>query len=407
MSITISYDILREQFSSLQSEGSREYELALTKYAELIAKNDGMGVLKELIDSDLDCAYEAFYCLCIIYRRNKDFELFKALLDDNVKFQNRITYNHLVVQYLVNSETFYDFDSLLNMAYSDTKVFDGNAGYLQAFCNAFATILDQCDEMSKEDLVKDWYDVALDCINKAIELDPNYAKYYCTKARIISLKNDFVNADKLINMAISKEKSSRPDYVLTIQNYQYYRAKIMIQKSQYEIEKKLSLLQQKIDELQMYSSEKDAADRDDDRNEPHAYEGNSKYSFVSYAHTDKTDVYSIIGKLQKKSINIWFDEGIQAGEEWPEVVAKRIVDSDTVLVMLSSNSIQSANVRREVNLAISENKTVIVVRLDEVPLSPGMKLQFSLYQMVNRDSDDERFLVEKLASAIMMEEGNG
>ena len=68
--------------------------------------------------------------------------------------------------------------------------------------------------------------------------------------------------------------------------------------------------------------------------------------------------------------------------------------------MLSSNSIQSSNVRREVNLALSENKSIIVVRLDEVSLSPGMKLQFGLYQMVLRNQYDEQNFIELLTSSI-------
>lgn len=395
----ISLNDIKESFSSLQEEGSREYELSLTKIAELVAKNEKKELLSEIIDSNDLYAYEAFYCLCIIHRRNKDFELLKALLDKNSRFSDRITFNHLVVQYLVNSETFYDFDALLNMSFQDTKVFKDNAGYFQAFCNAFVTITDQCDKDSRDCIVANWYDIALESIDKAIMLDPNYAKYYCTKARIVGLRNEYTLADKLINLAISKEKSSRPDYVLTIQNYQYYRLKLMIQKAEYEINQRLIEIDKNLESV-YENAETEKKTVESLGLTPRAYSGTGDYVFVSYAHSDKQSVYNIIGKLQVNNINIWFDEGIHAGEEWPEVIAQHIVDSDMVLVMLSSNSIQSANVRREVNLAISEKKIVIVVRLDDVPLSPGMKLQFSLYQMITKDINNEKILIDKLVSAI-------
>ena len=134
--------------------------------------------------------------------------------------------------------------------------------------------------------------------------------------------------------------------------------------------------------------------------EIHAYNGNESYIFVSYAHIDSSEVYSIISGLQDERLNIWFDEGIHAGAEWPEEIGVRLVGCDAVIVMLSSNSIKSANVRREVNMAMSENKKVIGILLNEVTLSPGMKLQFGLYQMLDACKYDRLSLIKMIGSAI-------
>ena len=72
--------------------------------------------------------------------------------------------------------------------------------------------------------------------------------------------------------------------------------------------------------------------------------------------------------------------------------------------MLSAQSINSPNVRRELSLALSENKKIIAVMLEEVVLSAGMRLQLELQQMIMKyQYSDERFL-EKLYSCISGEQ---
>ena len=137
---------------------------------------------------------------------------------------------------------------------------------------------------------------------------------------------------------------------------------------------------------------------------PRAYRGQEPYYFVSYAHLDHDTVYPLIRCLQKRGFHIWFDEGIEPGKEWPEEIALHIMQSESVLVMLSAQSINSPNVRRELSLALSENKKIIAVMLEEVVLSAGMRLQLELQQMIMKyQYSDERFL-EKLCSCISGEQ---
>ena len=69
--------------------------------------------------------------------------------------------------------------------FEDAMKMNDVAGFQQAFCNAFATICEQCNENDKQFIMSKWYDCALDRVNRAIVLDPGYAKFYCTKARIL------------------------------------------------------------------------------------------------------------------------------------------------------------------------------------------------------------------------------
>ena len=51
------------------------------------------------------------------------------------------------------------------------------------------------------------------------------------------------------------------------------------------------------------------------------YEGTQPYIFVSYAHKNDAAVLEIIGTLQSRGFRVWYDEGIEAGSEWPESIA--------------------------------------------------------------------------------------
>jgi len=47
-----------------------------------------------------------------------------------------------------------------------------------------------------------------------------------------------------------------------------------------------------------------------------AYKGDEPFIFVSYAHSDKLQVYPIMDYLNKSDFNIWYDEGISVSEDW-------------------------------------------------------------------------------------------
>ena len=71
--------------------------------------------------------------------------------------------------------------------------------------------------------------------------------------------------------------------------------------------------------------------------------------------------------------------------------------------MLSFNSVMSANVRREITMAINNKKKVIAILIDPVDLTPGMKLQLGLCQMLNTYQLSTGQLIDQLYSALARE----
>jgi hypothetical protein len=111
-----------------------------------------------------------------------------------------------------------------------------------------------------------------------------------------------------------------------------------------------------------------------------AYLGNEPYIFVSYAHADSNKVFPILSEFHNAGFPVWYDEGIDPGNEWPEEIANALVNSSLFVVFISNASAKSVNVRNEINLALSENKPFVAIWLEDAALSPGMKLQIGSKQ---------------------------
>ena len=105
-----------------------------------------------------------------------------------------------------------------------------------------------------------------------------------------------------------------------------------------------------------------------------------KYIFISYAHKDSQSVIPIIDGLRQAGVNVWYDEGIEAGTEWPETIEKKLVGCSAILVFVSPASISSQNCRNEINLALSLRKEMLTVYLAETTLTGGMSLQLGTIQ---------------------------
>lgn len=400
-------EYLSDFFSKLPDEKTREYEKQIAKLASGCTTPEKLKALREMADGDSSYAFEAFYCLCTVYRRNRDYELMRELISSHSRFSDRISFNHIVIQYQVHSESLFDYDELLQSAYDDAEKMSDNAGFLQSFCNAFATICENCNEEDLPGIIDRWYKDALRLINRAIRLDQKYAKFYWTKARIVSFKGEFDEANHLIAQAISYEDSSRPDYFLTILNYQHSKTRFAMQQQRAKLEGRISELENRVKELTSELGQlSGGGSADENETEaPSIYDGDEPYIFVSYAHKDKQAVYDIIARLQKKGARIWYDKGIRAGDDWPDEIGKHLIASSAVVVMLSANSINSKYVRREINVADDSSMKIIPVLLDDSKLPTGVKLQLGLSQMLQRTRYSIRTFIEKLFNVIDSEIG--
>ena len=138
------------------------------------------------------------------------------------------------------------------------------------------------------------------------------------------------------------------------------------------------------------------------------YDGTEKYIFISYAHKDSKRVLPLIEGLAQAGFRVWFDEGIEAGSEWPMFVEDRLDGCDKMVYFVTEASVESKNCRNEVNLALESGKEVLVAYLDRTKLKYGMRLQLSSSQSIFRDkfADDADFL-RSITEAKLLSECRG
>ena len=112
------------------------------------------------------------------------------------------------------------------------------------------------------------------------------------------------------------------------------------------------------------------------------YKGDGSYVFVCYSHEDSADVYPEIRRLQDQGIQVWYDEGISPGEEWPEELGQAIAGAQRLLFFVSPNSVGSRNCRDEVHYAHHHDTPILAVHLVETELPAGLELAFGSSQAI-------------------------
>lgn len=135
-----------------------------------------------------------------------------------------------------------------------------------------------------------------------------------------------------------------------------------------------------------------------------AYPGNEPFVFMSYSHTDKQVAESLIVALKRKMCRVFYDEGLTPGESWNDELAKRVLECDCIVVLLTNNSVSSKYVKAELNYAITKDKTIVPIMIENTQLPPGIEMMLIPYQFIIVDSAEDTksidILVEKIINIL-------
>jgi len=134
-----------------------------------------------------------------------------------------------------------------------------------------------------------------------------------------------------------------------------------------------------------------------------AYMGDDPFVFVSYAHTDRLQVYPIIDYLNKMKINIWYDEGIPFGKDWKKSIVKNLERSKAFLVFITPHIIDSEYVKKEIRFAIREKKKFFAVYLRETKLPSDIIFDIADIQYLNKKTLPENKFQNKLTETLYSE----
>lgn len=106
--------------------------------------------------------------------------------------------------------------------------------------------------------------------------------------------------------------------------------------------------------------------------------------FVSYSHQDSANVEQIITTLRDTSgMDVWFDQNLHGGENYFSVIANQIVENKYFVFIVSRHSIESDWCLRELEFAASERRQIIAIWLEDVPISPRIKLVIQNTHYIN------------------------
>jgi len=131
-----------------------------------------------------------------------------------------------------------------------------------------------------------------------------------------------------------------------------------------------------------------------------AYSGTEPFIFVSYAHKDAATVFPDLLALRNAGYRIWFDEGIDPGNEWPAEIAKAVRRTEQFLVFLSPAAAASVNVCNEIHYALKLRKRFLAVYLSLTELPDGLDLSISSIQAILRHQMSAQNYWRKLEKAL-------
>jgi hypothetical protein len=123
--------------------------------------------------------------------------------------------------------------------------------------------------------------------------------------------------------------------------------------------------------------------------------------FVSYSTKDKAVADAVVFALEKKGIRCWYaPRDIKAGDSWGETIIEAISRCKLMLLIFSGNSNQSKRVLEEVYYAISEEKTLIPFRIENLDPTGAMRLHLSMLHWLDAYKPSWQAHLERLTNSV-------
>lgn len=158
----------------------------------------------------------------------------------------------------------------------------------------------------------------------------------------------------------------------------------------------------KEDELKAVEERK-ALEEKKRREEQYRTDNRYKYDiFFCYSRQDAAIVRQAQYFLSQAGYRCWIDlDGIAAGDAITDVLMKAVQDSKCILFFSSENSNNSSWVEHELKYAIHQNKKILLVKLDDAPLSKWVELMLVKYAWFEEDIR-QRKNIEKLLDYVKL-----
>lgn len=138
---------------------------------------------------------------------------------------------------------------------------------------------------------------------------------------------------------------------------------------------------------------------------PMAYNGKDPYIFISYAHKDSERILPIIAGLQKRGFRVWYDEGLEVGSSWGDMIEEHLYNCCCTICFITDHFLHSENCRDEIDYAKEIGKGPLIIYMEELELPRSFMFRYNRFHALKYTDfpDLDRFL-DKLSSTTQLTE---
>jgi adenylate cyclase len=105
--------------------------------------------------------------------------------------------------------------------------------------------------------------------------------------------------------------------------------------------------------------------------------------FISYSRKDSEQALGLTARLRDQGVDVWIDQhGIEVAASWSKEIVKAIDDSKVFAVLISTNSMESANVTKEVSIACEAQKKILPIAIEDIRLNDDLRYHLAGIQRV-------------------------
>lgn len=241
-------------------EITRDFEVEVVKLATNPPHDSFIEEIKthvELQNNQSAVTKEDFiaYCVLVNYqRRMKNYEEEEKYIQAyrHIFAPGHPFFDHMDLLAKMDNLEAYTAKEVLELAEKSCRQLSQNEGAVHAYCEVIALLHENNSGRNSigdisQDVLEEHLDKALAAMDDIIWKKHNYAKYYCTRGRLLAVKKRYSEAIQNITKAIAIEDSTRRDYTLRVNQYQIH---LQQAKNMQVLDRTEAKLNQKIQEFE-------------------------------------------------------------------------------------------------------------------------------------------------------------
>jgi hypothetical protein len=129
-------------------------------------------------------------------------------------------------------------------------------------------------------------------------------------------------------------------------------------------------------------------------------------AFISYAKADQEKAQAIADQLEARGFRCWIaPRDVKPGRAYGDEIIRGIERARCLVLVLSSASNDSGFVSREIERAVSKNKPIFTIRVENVEPAPALELFISGTQWIDAFSGRFATHIDRLAGLLAEQDG--